>query len=528
MTPSATDSFSFPSVLSDWRDGRVQPETPIRAALRQIEDSEQRIALVSTDGEIRGVVTDGDLRRGLREGRSPEQPVTAVMIEDRTVVRQEGDPEGIGSATTKDEGQQVPFRDAGGHIPESAPSTTPRLAIVSTHPIQYYAPFFRQLSARQGLDVRVFYGWEGPSTGDYDPGFDEEVTWDIPLLDGYPHTFLENESSDPGTHHFRGIVTPDLVPSIEAWGADAVLVFGWNYWSHLAALRHFHGRVPVLFRGDSTLVDETPGPRQWARRLVLRWVYGHVDRALYVGQNSRAYFEAHGLSDDQLTWVPHAIENDRFADAPDAEAKAQAWRDDLGIPAGAPIVLFAGKLGEKKAPDVLLEAFLHLENEEAHLAVVGSGPMEEALRDEADGHPRVHFLGFQNQSRMPVVYRLGDVFVLPSRGPGETWGLAVNEAMACGRPVVVTEKVGCAPDLVDDANGRVVPPEEADALAAALDDLLADRDRLRALGRRSAERIQYWSIPAAAARTVDAVRSAVGADVEREEFVQPPMELQGA
>jgi glycosyltransferase involved in cell wall biosynthesis len=99
--------------------------------------------------------------------------------------------------------------------------------------------------------------------------------------------------------------------------------------------------------------------------------------------------------------------------------------------------------------------------------------------------------------------------------------------MACRRPVVVTEKVGCAPDLVDEGNGRVVSPEEADALADALDDLLADRDRLRAMGRRSGERIQYWSIGAAAARTVDAARSAVGVeDVEREPFVEPSMEPQ--
>jgi glycosyltransferase involved in cell wall biosynthesis len=525
MATSASDTFSPSSLLSDGLHCRVRPDVTIRTALQQIEDSEQRLALViSGDDDLRGAVTDGDLRRGLRDGLSPEQPVTAVMIEDRAVARREGDPENIVSTNKENEDQQVPFIDEGGHVPGSVSSKTPRLAIVSTHPIQYYAPYFRQLSAREGLDVRVFYGWEGPSTGDYDPGFDEEVTWDIPLLDGYPHTFLENESDDPGTHHFRGIVTPDLVPSIEAWGADAVLVYGWNYWSHLAALRHFHGRVPVLFRGDSTLLDETPGPRQWARRLALRWVYRHVDRALYVGQNSRAYFEAHGLSDDQLTWVPHAVENARFADAPDAEAKARRWREKIGIPEEAPVVLFAGKLGEKKAPDVLLDAFLQLEKQEAHLAVVGSGPMEEALRDEAEDHPRVHFLGFQNQSRMPVVYRLGDVFVLPSRGPGETWGLAVNEAMACGRPVVVTEKVGCAPDLVDDANGRVVPAEEADALAVALDDLLAERGRLRALGRRSAERIRYWSIDTAADRTVDVVRSAVGVeDVEREPFIGPSM-----
>ena len=384
-----------------------------------------------------------------------------------------------------------------------------RLAVITTHPIQYYAPLFRRLSARDPIDLHVFYGWQGPSTGDYDPGFDENVTWDIPLLDGYPHTFLENESSDPGTHHFRGIVTPDLVSSVEAWGPDAVLVFGWNFWSHLRALQHFHGRVPVFFRGDSTLLDETPGLRRWVRRLFLRWVYRHVDHALYVGQNNRAYFEAHGLSDDQLTWVPHAVENTRFADAAGAEDEAQQWRRQIGIPDDAPTLLFAGKLGAKKAPDVLIDAFMMLEDERSHLVVVGSGPMESKLTDRAGNHPRVHFLGFQNQSRMPVVYRLGDVFVLPSRGPGETWGLAVNEAMACGRPVVVTSKVGCAPDLVDDANGRVVPPGEADTLAHVLDDLLSDRERLRVMGCWSAKRIQEWSIDVAADRTAKVMRSAV-------------------
>ena len=170
-----------------------------------------------------------------------------------------------------------------------------RLAIISTHPIQYYAPLFQALAAREGLEVHVFYGWQGPSAGAFDPGFGADVTWDVPLLDGYPYTFLENTSADPGTHHFRGITTPELIPAVEAWNPDALLVFGWNYWSHLTALRYFKGRVPVYFRGDSTLLDEQGGLRTWARRLFLRWVYRHVDAALYVGQHNRAYFKAHGF-----------------------------------------------------------------------------------------------------------------------------------------------------------------------------------------------------------------------------------------
>jgi glycosyltransferase involved in cell wall biosynthesis len=361
---------------------------------------------------------------------------------------------------------------------------------------------FQQLTALDTLDPHVFYGWERVDQSEYDRGFERDVEWDIPLLEGYEYTFVSNTSLDPGTHHFRGLVNPSLIPVIEEWGPDALLVFGWGWQSHLRALVHFQGQVPVFFRGDSTLLDEQPGLRQMVRRGWLWWVYSHVDRALYVGSNNRDYFEAHGLDDSQLSWVPHAIDNGRFAD-PDGEHEEQAaeWRGQLGISSSAPVVLFAGKLERKKAPDVLLEAFLKLSNESAHFIIVGEGPMESELRGRVREHSQVHFLGFQNQSRMPVVYRLGDVFVLPSRGPGETWGLAVNEAMACGRPVIVSDRVGCAPDLVEeDSTGYVVPAENAPALRDALSKIFDNPERRASMGHRSSQRIAGWSIVRAASR----------------------------
>ena len=384
-----------------------------------------------------------------------------------------------------------------------------RLAVISTHPIQYYAPLFRSLTERGALDIRVFYGWRGAAeTATHDPGFGQDVQWDLPLLEGYDHTFVPNTSSDPGTHHVRGLVNPDLLPQVEAWQPDAVLVFGWSWWSHLRALHHFSGRVPVFFRGDSTLLDEQPGLRMLARRLFLRWVYRYVDAALYVGQHNKAYFQKHGLRDNQLAWAPHAIENARFYDEDgDYQERAEAWRRELGISEEAVAFVFAGKLGAKKDPLLLLDAFLALETDDAHLVVAGSGPLEDDLRQRAAGTERVHFIGFQNQSRMPVVYRLGDVFVLPSRGPGETWGLAVNEAMACGRPVVVSDKVGCAPDLVDEGeNGCVFEAGNADALRRVLRRLSYNAERLPAMGARSLDLISDWSIREEAVRIERAVQ----------------------
>ena len=381
----------------------------------------------------------------------------------------------------------------------------PRLAIVTTHPIQYYAPLFRRLEERGEVRVHVFYGWGGASEATVDHGFGKTFAWDIPLLDGYEHSFVENVSPDPGTHHSAGIDAPGMVDAVAGWKPDAVLVFGWSFKAHQRVMRAFHGRVPVFFRGDSTLLDERGGVagrlHALMRRIGLRWVYRSVDHAIYVGTHNRTYFEAHGLRGDQLSWAPHAVDNDRFSgahtDAPDYEAEALQWRRDLGIGDRERVIVFVGKLEAKKAPDVLLAAFGKVTTDRAHLVFCGAGPLEDVLREHAASRPDVHFVGFQNQARMPVAYRLGDVVVLPSRGPGETWGLAVNEAMASGRAVVVTDRVGCAPDLVTAANGRVVPADDVEALAAALDEVLAPGSA-EAMGQASRELVEQWSIDEAA------------------------------
>jgi hypothetical protein len=119
---------------------------------------------------------------------------------------------------------------AAGAIRESSQARTrpPRLAVVATHPVQYHSPLFRTLSTRRRIELRVFYGWEGLATRPgRDPGFGQNVAWDIPLLDGYEWTQLKNDSRDPGPHHFGGIASRDLVPEVERWRPDAVLVIGW-------------------------------------------------------------------------------------------------------------------------------------------------------------------------------------------------------------------------------------------------------------------------------------------------------------
>ncbi len=328
-----------------------------------------------------------------------------------------------------------------------------RIAIITTHPIQYNAPWFALLNRQSGVEVKVFYTWSQRQTNFHDAKFGKEVKWDIPLLEGYEHTFIENTSTDPGNHHFKGIVSPTLIDEIKQWETTHLLIFGWNFHAHLKALRHFKRKVPVFFRGDSTLLDEKPGIKSILRRIVLKWVYQFVDIALYTGQSNKYYFKKHGLKDQQLIFAPHAIDNTRFSNNHGRfTEQAVIWGNELKIVEGDKVILFVGKFEQKKDPFLLLKAYKQLlveyENpRELKLVYVGNGELEASLKKTAKEIPGVCFVPFQNQSRMPVVYRLGKVLCLPSKGPGETWGLTINEAMACGTPCLISDKAGSAADL---------------------------------------------------------------------------------
>ena len=187
----------------------------------------------------------------------------------------------------------------------------------------------------------VYYTWGEKAKVKFDPGFGATIAWDIPLLEGYPFTWVGNTAEDPGSHHFKGIINPDLIQQVKDWKPDAILIFGWAYQSHLKCLRYFKGRLLVYFRGDSTLLDEPNGLRKIFRSLFLNWVYKHVDCAFYTGLNNKDYFKKHGLKDTQLIFAPHAVDNDRFS--ADRSEDAAALRKQLNIGEGDILVVIRRK-----------------------------------------------------------------------------------------------------------------------------------------------------------------------------------------
>ncbi len=367
-----------------------------------------------------------------------------------------------------------------------------KLAIITTHPIQYYAPVFKLLHERENIDIKVFYTWGQGAENKFDPDFGKAIAWDIPLLEGYPFDWVENTADDAGSHHFKGIINPRLINQINNYQPDAVLVIGWAYNSHLKVLRYFKNKLPVFFRGDSTLLDQTNPIKSFIRSVFLKWVYSHVDHAFYNGINNKAYFEKYGLKQPQLSFAPHAIDNSRFE--VDRQPEATELRQNLSLQPDDILLLFAGKLEEKKDPELLLEAVIQIDNPKLHLLFTGNGQLEKSLKLRAKNNPSIHFMDFQNQSYIPVVYQACDLFCLPSKGPGETWGLAVNEAMACSKAVLVSDKCGCAIDLVvDNQNGAIFKSENLADLVSKLTYLTSAKATLDEYGKQSSIIIKPWN-----------------------------------
>jgi glycosyltransferase involved in cell wall biosynthesis len=363
--------------------------------------------------------------------------------------------------------------------------------------------------------IKVFYTWGQAQGKVLDKDFGIEREWDIDLLSGYDHVFVENTSTAPGSHHYKGIINPSLIKEVTAFHPDKIIVYGWKFDSHLKLLRHFKGTIPLYFRGDSTLLDEPAGfsIKKALRRLLLQWVYRYVDFVLSPGTASDAYFLNAGLSANQIIRTPHSVDNARFSgtEIPDEHSSydesTQNWRKELSIPEDVKVFLFAGKLEPKKDPILLVKAFtrLHQQYPNTHLIMVGNGVLEEELNkmtsppqpsagqfNSSTTSTPITFLPFQNQSIMPVVYRLGDVVVLPSKGPGETWGLAINEAMACGRPVIASDKCGAAADMViNHENGFVFKAGDENELYNCMEKMV--KADLASMGARAKETVLHFS-----------------------------------
>ena len=386
----------------------------------------------------------------------------------------------------------------------------PRLGVLATHPIQYHAPLFRALAARDDVELTVFFAHR-PSAAEQGAGFGIPFEWDVDLTAGYRHEWLRNVSARPSVTDFGGCDTPEIGAAVDRHRLSALLVMGWHSRSYLqgvaAALRR---RIPVIVRGDSILQPHAPLGKRVLKRSLYPLFVRRFAACLSVGTRSEEYFRHYGAR--RVLRAPHFVDNAFFAvraaelrgGSGRVEARS-AWR----IPPEVPAYLFAGKFIPQKRVDTFVQA-LAIAAAHSGRPLVGLFVGDGALRQAAEAQARrlgvdARFVGFLNQREMPRAYAAADALVLPSAS--ETWGMVVNEAMASGLPTFVSSSVGCAPDLITEGEtGRTFQAGDAVGLAKLLASAAASPSQLGAMGARAARAVLAFSADAAAEGVVQATR----------------------
>ncbi len=374
-----------------------------------------------------------------------------------------------------------------------------RLAVCISHPIQHFSPWFAAMAGEPDIDLRVYYGSRHGQQESLDAGFGQKFSWDIPLLEGYNYEFLNNKSLRPGVNKFFGVWIPDLLKRISMFNPHTVMILGWQllfYW-HAAICAKRLG-IPYIIRGESNLLKRGSSFRWRIKTETIGRLCRGAAYCLAIGKLNASLYEAYGVPRERIKIAPYVVDNERFADY---ARRLRSDRDELrrtfGIPKDDTVFLFIGKLVPKKRPDDLVKAFLSLPQkvrEWSSLLIVGDGVMRTSLEEIARGHANIRFAGFLNQSRIPEVYAVSDVLVLPSDA-GETWGLVVNEAMASGLPAIVSDHVGCAPDLViEGKTGFIYPLGDVKKLAEIMKLFVEQPEMISRLGKEAGFHIQEFSI----------------------------------
>ena len=394
---------------------------------------------------------------------------------------------------------------------DAATSRRPRLLAVASHPIQYHAPLFRALAASGEVDLTVLF-IEMPDAHEQGRGFGIAFEWDVPLLEGYRWGLAAGVKKRAAAGFFaRQLNAPRAL--LRHHAPDAVLLTGWHTWPlvQLALAAKALG-LPVMMRAEANALRRRPWPVRLAHRMLL----GCCRTFLPIGRASRDFYLGYGIAPLRLFDAPYFVDNARFAHAAaEAEANRTQWRERWAIPRDAVCFCYAGKLEPKKRIlDVLAALAVATRSTRVplHLLVVGTGELMAAARAFASAQSLpVTFAGFLNQSEIPAAYAASDCLVLASDF-GETWGLVVNEAMACGRPAIVSDRVGCMPDLVTrGVTGEVFPFGDVAALAACM-SRLAQEGRLAEMGGAACRRVMRdYSVERSARAVVAATRSIVGA-----------------
>jgi glycosyltransferase involved in cell wall biosynthesis len=365
------------------------------------------------------------------------------------------------------------------------------LAILTTHPIQYQVPLWQALARDGRVPFEVWYLTNHGTRRSRDREFGQTFAWDIDMLSGYTHRFLEVDQRATPSSFWRCRLRERLRDRLRANQVSALWIQGWQVAAYWQAVREARATgVELWLRGESNDLAPQPRWKSTIKRVRKEWLFRRVDRFFYIGKANRRLYEESAVPESKLYPAPYAVDNDRFAMQAEAfRPRRAALREQWGIPEDAFCILFCGKFISKKRPlDLVAAARTLIERgrlSRLHLLFVGSGVLGRQLRrvcrvvsdlEDPPTYPQVEgthyesvlppasFTGFLNQKEISQAYVAADCLVLPS-DYGETWGLVVNEALASNLPCLISQACGCAEDL---SSCGTFPLGDIDVLSSSL------------------------------------------------------------
>jgi len=386
-----------------------------------------------------------------------------------------------------------------------------RLLAIGTHPVQYMSPIFRRMAKHPRVELRVAYCSMLGAEAGHDPEFGREVKWDVPLLDGYEWVHVPNKGS--GDETFWGFNNPGLKEIISDGEFDAVICLtGYaraSFWIARKAAKK--ACAAFLFGADAISLEARDGKawKKYVKRVIWPHIFGLADQVLAPSTGTHDLMTSLGIPEDRITLTPYSVDNDWWMEQA-ARVDRNAERYKLGLKENENAILFCAKFQPWKRPMDLLQAYAKARISESKLILAGEGPLREKLETEAAKlgiKDQVLFLGFINQSGLPALYKAADLMVLPSSY--DAFAVVVNEAMCCGCPVMASDKVGAARDLVlPIAPDFVFPAKDVESLAAKLSVAMQDRERLLQLKSAALAHIRTWSPESNVEGTIKAAEQA--------------------
>jgi len=371
-----------------------------------------------------------------------------------------------------------------------------KIAFLYTHPIQYFTPFHKILNNLVGDRAMVFYCLD-TSNGYYDNEFNQSIKWDIQLLEGYKFKFLKPSILSKLSKKFR-YYNSDVLSNLKQTSPDIIIIHGWGYLTAIKSIilaRLLN--IKIWIRGETPLSHELKkrGVKKFIHILFLKAIFSQIDKFLVIGKENKAFYKYLCVSENKFIYAPYCVDNSDQKKKSEILPSKDSIKQQIGIPTDSFVVLFCGKLIDKKNPLDLLKAFHLAKIENSYLLYIGDGEMQEILKNYINKNSldNVLMLGFKNQSEMPLYYKAASIFVLPS-GLGETWGLVVNEAMNNELPIIVSDMVGSSKDLViEGENGYIFPEHDIEKLSHYLTIAANDINWLRNAGEKSKQMIQHYS-----------------------------------